>query len=266
MAVLAQISIRRLTQNYGSELGGQGRTLMLTWRISSAGLRVILFGVFLANFLMQRLQVQMWRLLLTRSTTESRPSRPQDKFNDYVRQVTTFPGFFLEKNENTEEHRTSENYDLMIKDIVNAYKGYGSGNVDEIAKQVENSAKSILHKSSKKSERAISQDTITQINGMHYITIFYRTLRLDKTTDGKKTLVNQKYSINRSLIRINTSYLVTYAEKLEAMIGDGGLDELGRALSSPTGTRRGCRCDQVFALAKEIQVTEEDFEAAPKEA
>ncbi|KAG0236506.1 hypothetical protein BGW42_003412 [Actinomortierella wolfii] len=254
---------------------------------------------------MQCLQVQMWRLLLTRSTTESRPSRPQvltvgripihtrivllqlcsiplkkvgfypaatlenlsDKFNDYVRQVSTFPGFFLEKNERTEEHRTSENYDLMIKDIVNAYRGYGTGDVNLIAEQVENSAKSILHKSSKKSEKAIfSQDTITQINGMHYITIFYCTLKLDYTKNGKKTLVDQKYSINRSLIRINSSYLVTYAEKLEAMIGDGGLEEWGRSLSSPTGTRRGCRCDQVFALAKGIQVTEEDFEAAPKEA
>ncbi|KAG0242798.1 hypothetical protein BGW41_003474 [Actinomortierella wolfii] len=189
-----------------------------------------------------------------------------DKFNDYVRQVTTFPGFFLEKNENTEEHRTSENYDLMIKDIVDAYRGYGTGDVNLIAEQVENSAKSILNKSSTSSKRAIfSQDTITEINGMHYITVFYCTLEMYYKQDGKKTLIDQTYHINRSLIRINTSYLIAYAEKLEALVGDGGLSEWGRSLSSPTGTRNACRAEQTAAVVKELVTAQQDIKTAPRE-
>lgn len=164
-----------------------------------------------------------------------------DQFNNYVRRVATFPGFFLERNELTAEQYTSRDISLMINQLMDAYVGYGSGDLTKMVQSIEQMAESILYKSSSSSDRAIfSQDTVTKIGNVVYITIFYCHLSMKAETSGKKTYIDQKYTINRSLIRVNASYLTTYAERLEELIGDGDLGGWVGGLSSPTGGRKSC--------------------------
>ncbi|KAG0258217.1 hypothetical protein DFQ27_004764 [Actinomortierella ambigua] len=182
-----------------------------------------------------------------------------EKFNQYIAKATTFPGFFLERNEQSAEHVTSTSIDLMVKDIVTAYQGYGSGDVASIVTSVEKMAESILNKSSKSSDKSVfSQDTVTKVDSYYYVTIFYVNLSMKVQQSGKKTLIDQRYRINRSLLKINQSYFIAYAEKLESMVGDGGLDDWGKKMSSPTGTRRSCLADKTADLIKELEAAEKE--------
>lgn len=177
-----------------------------------------------------------------------------DQFNNYVRRVSTFPGFFLERNELTVEQSTSRDINLMINQIVNAYVGYGTGDITKMVQSIEEMAESILHKSSSSSDRAIfSQDTVTKVGNVVYITIFYAHLSMKADQHGKKTYIDQKYSINRSLIRVNESYLITYAERLEDLIGDGDLGGWIGQLSSTTGGRKSCFSKQLPDIIQNLE-------------
>ncbi|KAG0207128.1 hypothetical protein BGX28_001559 [Mortierella sp. GBA30] len=175
-----------------------------------------------------------------------------DKFNAYIKRVSTFPGFFIVKSEETGEHVASQDINLMINQIRNAYVGFAEADVDALINSVQDMANSILNNSSKESDKSIfSQDTISKSNNMNYVTIFYATLDMKEDKQGKKTYVDQKYRIFRTLIRINTTYMTTFAEELNQMMGDGGLGEWDEQGSSPTGPNKSC--------------FEKHFENAPKE-
>ncbi|KAF9280275.1 hypothetical protein BGZ88_012292 [Linnemannia elongata] len=175
------------------------------------------------------------------------------QFNDYVWRIATFPGFYLDRSEETVEQRTSQNIDYMINQIQNAYIGFGDADINGVIQSVQRMANSILNKSSTESDKAIfSQDTIQRSSYTTYITLFYATLAMKLDQHGKKTYVEQTYRISRSVIKLNASYLITYADELALFLGDGGLDEWGRQGSSPTGDKFSC--------------FENHFKDAPKEA
>ncbi|KAF9123526.1 hypothetical protein BG015_005294, partial [Linnemannia schmuckeri] len=156
------------------------------------------------------------------------------------------------KSEETGQQVTSENIDLMIEQIKNAYIGFAAADLNGIIKSVNDMANSILNKSSKESDKAIfSQDTISKTSNTNYITIFFATLDMKEDKHGKKTYVEQTYRIFRTVIRVNTTYLVTYAEELAEMLGDGGLDEWDKQGSSPTGDKVSCFQKHFKKAAKE---------------
>ncbi|KAK3840296.1 MAG: hypothetical protein JOS17DRAFT_823986 [Linnemannia elongata] len=163
------------------------------------------------------------------------------QFNAYVTRIASFPGFFTEKSEETGQKVTSTDVNIMIDQIKAAYVGFAASDLDGIVDSVQKMAKSILNKSSKESDKAIfSQDTIHKVNNTNYITIFFAHLDMKETTSGKKTYVQQEYRIFRTVIRVNTTYLVTYAEDLAKMLGDGGLEDWDAQSSSPTGDKLSC--------------------------
>ncbi|KAG0298902.1 hypothetical protein BGZ96_004209 [Linnemannia gamsii] len=176
-----------------------------------------------------------------------------DKFNDYVRKISTFPGFVIENSQETGENVTSTNVDTMIGQIKNAYVGFATADLDGIVDSVEAMANSILNKSSKDSDKSLfSQDTISKTNNSTYITIFYATLQMHQDQQGKTTYIQQSYRIFRTLIRVNTTYLVTFADKLNSMIGDGDLDGWDQQGSSPTGNKLSCFEKQHKKAEREI--------------
>ncbi|KAF9119862.1 hypothetical protein BGX30_003572 [Mortierella sp. GBA39] len=175
------------------------------------------------------------------------------QFNAYVKKIATFPGFVTERSEETGQNVTSQNVDIMIDQIKAAYTGFATADLDGIITSVKQMASSILNKSSKESDKAIfSQDTIHKVNNSNYITIFFAHLDMKETTSGKKTYIEQSYRIFRTVIRVNTTYLVTFADKLADMLGDGGLDEWGKQSSSPTGSKLSCFETQLRKAPKEV--------------
>lgn len=175
------------------------------------------------------------------------------QFNDYVRRIATFPGFFTEKSEETGQKVTSSDVNIMIDQIKAAYTGFATADLDGIVDSVQKMAKSILNKSSKESDKAIfSQDTIHKVDNSHYITIFFAHLDMKETSSGKKTYIEQSYRIFRTVIRVNTTYLVTFADKLADMLGDGGLDDWDSQSSSPTGDKLSCFETQYKKAPKEV--------------
>lgn len=176
-----------------------------------------------------------------------------DKFNAYVRKISTFPGFVIENSQETGENVTSQNVDTMIGQIKNAYVGFATADLNGIVDSIEAMANSILNKSTTDSDKSLfSQDTISKTNNSTYITVFYATLHMHLDQQGKKTYIQQSYRIFRTLIRVNTTYLVTFADKLNSMIGDGDLDEWGKQASSPTGNKLSCFEKEHKRAPKEI--------------
>ena len=175
------------------------------------------------------------------------------QFNDYVWRIATFPGFLLERTEETAEQRTSKNVDYMINDIRNAYIGFGDADINVIIQSVERMANSILNKSSYESDKAIfSQDTIQRSSYITYITLFYATLSMKQDQHGKKTYIEQTYRISRNMISLNSGFLIHYADELASILGDGGLDNWSRQHSSPTGDNLSCFENHFKKAPKEV--------------
>ncbi|KAF9538835.1 hypothetical protein EC957_006183 [Mortierella hygrophila] len=175
------------------------------------------------------------------------------QFNDYLTRIGTFPGFVTVKSEETGQNVTSQDVNIMIDQIKAAYTGFATADLNGIVDSVQKMANSILNKSSKESDKAVfSQDTIYKEDHNNYITIFYAHLDMKETTSGKKTYIEQTYRIFRTVIRVNTTYLVTFAEELAAMLGDGGLDEWDTQGSSPTGDKLSCFQTNFKKTPKEV--------------
>ncbi|KAG9065008.1 hypothetical protein KI688_002327 [Linnemannia hyalina] len=175
------------------------------------------------------------------------------QFNEYVWRIATFPGFFLDRTEETVEQRTSQNIDYMINQIRSAYVGFGDADINGIIQSIQRMANSILNKSSRESDKAIfSQDAIQRSSYTTYITLFYATLSMKLDQHGKKTYVEQTYRIARTVIKLNTTFLIAYADELASILGNGGLDEWGRQYSSPTGDKLSCFETHFNVAPKEV--------------
>lgn len=175
------------------------------------------------------------------------------QFNTYVYMIATSPGLFLDHSDVTAWQQTSQNIDYMINQIRNAYVGFGDADINGIILSIQRMANSILNKSSRESDKAIfSQDAVQRSSYTTYITFFNATLSMKLDQQGKKTYVDQTYRISRNVIRLNTSFLVVYADVLASILGDGGLDEWDRQGSSPTGDKLSCFENHFKEAPKEI--------------
>ncbi|KAG0252612.1 hypothetical protein DFQ27_007954 [Actinomortierella ambigua] len=168
-------------------------------------------------------------------------------WNNYITKVSTFPGFFLVYNTQTEQTHTSVNIELMLKHIQDAYEGVMTVDIAKVRKSIESMASSIRNRSSREVNKAIfAQSTVVQDDKVAYTTIFYTKLQMKVTTSGKKTYESQSYAINRSKFKVLGPFISANAKKLAEVMGVKPIDEWNRPMTSPTGSQPSC-----FDLLKE---------------
>lgn len=161
-----------------------------------------------------------------------------DKYDAYIEQISTFPGFYLEFSRKSARKHTSNNIDLMINDIKGMYDGVLDTNVQNIITSLTNMAQSIIHSSHERVKDSLfTQMAITKPNntGQLFVSIFYTTLMMEVDKQGKKTYRSQEYEVNRAVFKVNTAFLTAYAMDLSVLLGMGDWGQAKAKMTSPMG-------------------------------
>ncbi|KAG0259055.1 hypothetical protein DFQ27_004254 [Actinomortierella ambigua] len=178
-----------------------------------------------------------------------------EQFSNYIMKVSSFPGFMLTLNEPTGQKQTTPYVNMMIDDIKRSYDGVVDADANKVASSVKAMANSIINKSSRFAYRSL----FTQMSIMGgsddsslYLTIFYTTLNME-VEDGKKTYSSpQSYRINRSVFKVLTASLVTNADQLFELLGNGSFDQWVKGATSPGGTKLSCFEELHIGAEKEM--------------
>ncbi|KAF9992274.1 hypothetical protein BGZ80_002840 [Entomortierella chlamydospora] len=178
-----------------------------------------------------------------------------DKFPDYIEQISTFLGFYLEFNRQSGRKQTSNNINLIINDIKSMYDGVLDVNIKGIVDSLNNMAKTIANSSHDKIDDSPNH------SNMLYVSIFYCTLSMTVDNSGKKTYHEQEYYVNRSVFVVNSSFLTAYALDLSTLLGLGDWGQAKQKMSSPIeGTKLTC-IDKTLGITTE----ENALASAPRE-
>ena len=180
-----------------------------------------------------------------------------DKFPDYIHEISTFPGFYLEFNRQTGRKQTSNDINLIINDIKAMYDGVLDVNIQGVVDSLNNMAKTIANSSSDKLNDAVfTQMSITKPNETNslYVSIFYCTLMMEVDKQGKRTYRSQEYYVNRSVFKVNTSFLTAYAMDLSTLLGMGDWGQAKQKMSTPIGGTKLSCIDKALAIAAEENV------------
>ncbi|KAI9239019.1 MAG: hypothetical protein BYD32DRAFT_486063 [Podila humilis] len=184
-----------------------------------------------------------------------------DHFGDYIKQVSSFPGFVLVSSEETGSHDTSVEVKKIVKAITDAYAGFVTADVQKVEQSITDMANSILNHSSKQAHKGIfTQSTVDNENGTFTTTIFFATLDMSFDDSGKYTYTEQKYKIMRSVLQVNGPWLSAHAEELAQKIDGKSIDDWLDGSGSPTGKKVSCVEQQLGKTATVI-----DARAFPKE-
>ncbi|KAF9973382.1 hypothetical protein BGZ73_003365 [Actinomortierella ambigua] len=178
-----------------------------------------------------------------------------DKFSQYITKVSSFPGFMLTFNEQTGQKQTHVDVDLMIDEIKQAYEGVIGADVNKVVTSIKSMANSIINKSSNKADRSLfTQMSIMSPQGDSalYVTIFYTTLHMEMNQQHKKTYSSQSYYINRSVFKVLTNSLISNADKLAELLGDGSFEDWAKGATSPGGPRESCFDRALTGASKEM--------------
>ncbi|KAF9974210.1 hypothetical protein BGZ73_002432 [Actinomortierella ambigua] len=176
-------------------------------------------------------------------------------FDDYIRQVSSFPGFVLVSSEETGSHDTSVDVSKIVNAIVDAYSGFVSADIKKVEQSVSDMANSILNHSSKQAHKGIfTQSTVDNQNGTFTTTIFFATLDMSLDTSGKYTYTEQTYKIMRSVLQVNGAWLSAHAEELAQKIDGKSIDDWINGSSSPTGKKVSCAETQLGKTANVVNI------------
>ncbi|KAF9369749.1 hypothetical protein CPB97_003324, partial [Podila verticillata] len=87
-----------------------------------------------------------------------------------------------------------------------------------------------------------------------YVSIFYCTLKMEVDKQGKRTYRSQEYQVNRSVFKVNTSFLTANAMELSNLLGLGSWGQAKEKMSTPIGGTKLSCIDKALAIAAEENV------------
>ncbi|KAG0204071.1 hypothetical protein BGX28_003882 [Mortierella sp. GBA30] len=182
------------------------------------------------------------------------------QYDSYIDNISTFPGFYLTFNHNTESHQTSKNVDGMISDIKNAYEGVLAVDVKKIVDSVNQMANSVLSESkSEASQSLFSQSAVvaTPNSNVVEVSIFYTTFSMDRVK-GKKNLVEQSYQINRTVFKVLTSVRTSSAGVFAEKVLKASIDDWLKSNNAPTNPKILSCFEKHFQDADLAKLAKED--------
>jgi hypothetical protein len=156
----------------------------------------------------------------------------------YISHLESFPGFSLQLADTTDAKEAQINVTAMIQDIKAAYNDVVDPDAANLEASIINMANSALvHVNVDDTNTGFIQSqvwTSTGTGSQVIVTIFYTTLHITRDINGKTTMENQEYTVNRVKLQVLSQVLVDDAQQLGAAIEKNSVDDWLAALSSPT--------------------------------
>lgn len=158
------------------------------------------------------------------------PEQLAAAFSAYVTEIDKNPFLHLLDNSSDKQAFYSKDYNLLIDQVVNLYKGVTSEDLNEIKTAISDMAKSVFgQEKSEQWKNIFSQSTIDLSNLENpQFTLYYTSLHMYHDKDGKSEVSEQDYEVRRTtylvlpdLIRANAATL----QALDKKTVDGWLGE-----------------------------------------
>lgn len=143
-------------------------------------------------------------------------------FGKYVTEIDKNPFFHLLTNESNKEVFNSSDYNLLIDQVINMYKGVSENDLNAIKTSISDMAKSVFgQKSAEQWKNLFSQSTLDLSNLENpRFYLYYTTLHMYHNQDGKSEVKQESYEVQRTeyvilpdLIRANAPTLASLDKK-----------------------------------------------------
>lgn len=173
----------------------------------------------------------------TRAKFHPASTKPEDlaaAFAAYVTEIDGNPFFHLETNENDRQVFNSKDYNLLIDQVVNLYKGVSSEDLNQIKDAITDMAKSVFgQERSEQWKNIFSQSTIDMSdlqNPKFYL--YYTSLHMLHQKSGKSDVSEQDYEVRTTTYLILPDLIKVHAQSL-ADLDKKSVDEWLSGSTSP---------------------------------
>jgi hypothetical protein len=144
------------------------------------------------------------------------PERLADAFSSYVTEIDSNPFFHLLESENDKQAFYSSDYNLLIDQIVNLYKGVSSEDLNQIKTAITDMAKSVFGQAKAENwKNLFSQSTIDMSdldNPKFYL--YYTSLHMFHEKSGKSEVQEQDYEVRTTTYLILPDLIKAHADTL----------------------------------------------------
>ena len=178
------------------------------------------------------------------------PEKLAEAFNAYVKEIDSNPFFHLLSNEADKEAFYSSDYNLLIDQVVNLYKGVSSEDLNQIKDAISDMAKSVFGQ--QKSEQWMNLFSLSAIdmsdlqNPKFYL--YYTALHMMHENSGKPKVSEQDYEVRATTYLILPDLIRAQAKKLAGIDKKTVDDWLGDATSPEQSNPKLCFTPKPFRL------------------
>jgi hypothetical protein len=176
------------------------------------------------------------------------PDQLAAAFDKYVTEIDSNPFFHLETNESDKQAFYSSDYNLLIDQVVNLYKGVSSEDVNQIKTAITDMAKSVFgQQKSEKWKNLFSQSTLDLSdlqNPKFYL--YYTSLHMFHQKSGKSDVNEQDYEVRATTYLILPDLIKAHADSLAALDKKSVDDWLGGSTSPERPNAQLCFRPTVF--------------------
>lgn len=147
------------------------------------------------------------------------PEQLAAAFSAYVAEIDKNPFFHLETSESDKQSFYSSDYNLLIDQVVNLYKGVSSEDINQIKDSITDMAKSVFgQEKSEQWKNLFSQSSIDMsdlYNPKFYL--YYTSLHMFHEKSGKSEVKEQDYEVRTTTYLILPDLIKAHAETLAGL-------------------------------------------------
>jgi hypothetical protein len=178
------------------------------------------------------------------------PDKLAEAFNSYVHEIDGNPFFHLTTNESDKQAFYSSDYNLLIDQVVNLYKGVSSEDLNEIKGAITDMAKSVFgQQKSEQWKNVFSQSSIdmTDLENPKFY-LYYTSLHMMHEKSGKSEVSEQDYEVRATTYLILPDLIKAHASKLASIDKKTVDDWLGGSTSPEKPNPKLCFTPKPFRL------------------
>ena len=165
------------------------------------------------------------------------PEELATRFSGYVEEVDKTPFFHLLESENNKQAFYSKDYNLLIDQVVNLYKGVTSEDLNQIKTAITDMAKSVFGQEKSEQWKNIFSQSSLDLSDLSNpkIMIYYTSLHMYHEKSGKSEVSQQDYEVRRTSYVILPDLIKAHADTL-AKLDKKSVDDWLNASTTPERT------------------------------
>jgi hypothetical protein len=173
---------------------------------------------------------------------DTRPEKLAAAYSAYITEIDNNPFLHLLQSQQDKQSFYSKDYNLLIDQVVNLYKGVTSDDIAVLKNSITEMAKSVFgQEESEDWKNLFSQATLDMSNLENpTILIYYTVLHMKHSQEGKSDVSEQDYEVRQTQYLILPDLIKAHAGTLASLDTKSVDDWLGESTSPETKNAKLC--------------------------